>query len=432
MMNAWTLMNILIVEPSNTYTKILSALLEWSEFSIEFKNSAAEALNYLTNSMPDAICVAHELGDSNSQLFMYDLNMLKSCNDIPKFLITSIISQEFKRQCYDIGYTDIFYKNDINTLQRALRGLVIHTSSNIKARVLYIEDVPSTAAYTIAIMNQVDWQVDHIHTGDEAIALLDKYAYDLVITDLILPGSLSGLALITVIRESENELIRNLPILSISGWNDLLRQVYVLQHGANDFVSKPFKENDFLARALNLVQVKRKLDKINEKNIELYNKAYTDKLTGLNNRHGFDKSSERIINKSIKNNDPVTILMIDIDYFKKINDSHGHAIGDIVLSQIGILIKGYTRQDDLAIRYGGEEFILLLPACNREIGLTKAENIRKDIEELKPAGIPITTSIGIVTMEPDNAKNIEWLMSEVDKAVYKAKSYGRNQVYILD
>lgn len=427
-------MNILIIEPSNAYALLLSKLLESEETNVDIARSAQEAIEKLKKNTPNAICVAHELGDSDSHQFMVDISGIASSKDIPKFLITSITTQDFKRHCYDIGYTDIFYKDNIKALQRALKGLVQQTYWHINAKILYIEDVPSTAAYTIAIMNQVNWEVDHVHTGEEAIISLydNDNSYDLVITDLILPGHMSGLALISDIRESKSEYIRNIPIIAISGWNDLLRQVFVLQHGANDFVSKPFKENDFLARALNLIQMKHNNDKLAVQQKILFDRAHTDKLTGLNNRHGFDESAHRVISKTLKQGLPVTLLMIDLDHFKKINDHNGHKSGDTVLAQIGILLKGFSRQDDLAVRYGGEEFILLLPECSRDNGALKAEKLRKDIENLNPLGISITASIGFSTVTPDNPQNVNWLLSNADKGMYEAKESGRNQTVFYD
>lgn len=427
-------MNILIIEPSNAFAQLLSKVLENEKIKVDIAKSAKEALEKLQRNTPNAICVAHELGDSDSHQFMVDIGEIPSSKDIPKFLITSITTQDFKRHCYDIGYTDIFYKDNIEALQRALKGLVQQTYWHINAKILYIEDVPSTAAYTMAIMHQVNWKVDHVHTGEEAISCLNNSdtAYDLVITDLILPGQISGLALISDIRESKSEYIRNIPIIAISGWNDLLRQVFVLQHGANDFVSKPFKENDFLARALNLIQMKRHGDKLAAQQKILFDRAHTDKLTGLNNRHGFDESAHRVISKTLKNGLPVTLLMIDLDHFKKINDLNGHKSGDIVLAQIGILLKSFSRQDDLAVRYGGEEFILLLPECNRENGALKAERLRQDIENLNPLGISITASIGFSTITPDNPQNMTWLLNNADKGMYKAKNNGRNQTVFYD
>lgn len=425
-------MNILIIEPSRSYSELISGLLDCNEVASTVASSAKQALDILQHSIPDSICVAHHLGDMNSTEFIKFLNKHSICLNTPKFLISSEDSDEFRRKSFDSGYTDIFSKKDITILQRALRSMMLHITCNIKARILYVEDVPSTAAYTKSIMSDVGWDVVHVDTGEQALDQLNTEKFDLVITDLILPGDISGMSLINIIRERSSEEDCPTPVLALSGWNDLLRQVFVLQQGASDFISKPFQEIDFLARALNLIQNKKSMEiSFTEKQI-LHDKAHTDNLTGLYNRHALDEYAKKLFHRTFQQHSSLSILLIDIDHFKKINDAYGHAVGDIVLSHLGSVISRSCRENDMAIRFGGEEFVIVFPGCNKKDAIKKAECLRSDIEALHPKDILVTISIGLTCLKKGQSSELDIMLKTADKALYQAKELGRNQICVMD
>jgi two-component system cell cycle response regulator len=276
-------------------------------------------------------------------------------------------------------------------------------------------------------MNTAGWHVDHVSTGEEALEKVKGNNYDLVVSDLILAGKLSGINVIEMLRAG-NSKERNLPVLALSGWNDMLRQVYVLQQGASDFIAKPFQNNDFLARALNLIHTKRKNDESNNLNKVLKHKAHTDNLTGLCNRHCVQEYSEQVCKDAQLNGISLALLMIDADQFKNINDSYGHEQGDKVLREIGSQIKLISRDTDIAGRWGGEEFLVILPNCNLKTASERAEDLRKSIEILKPSGIPVTLSIGVSALMTDRNDSFDELVKRADEALYQAKESGRNRV----
>jgi diguanylate cyclase (GGDEF) domain len=384
--------------------------------------------------------------------FLRKIKENSNLDNIPSFLLTSNTTQEFKRKAYDAGFTEVFIKSDFATLKRALRSLVLYATTNISARVLYIEDAQSTADYTTYIMKSAGWEVVHVKSGEEAAELLDDKhnRFDLVVTDLVLEGRISGIGLINLIRQG-NEDIRNIPILAVSGWNDLLRQFYVLKHGAGDFIAKPFHETDFLARAINLILNKKKLDKVKATQKALYEKANIDAVTGLNNRHFMEEFGSKIVKDSIENNEGVALALLDIDHFKKINDGSGHSSGDEVLRQVAALIKSMRHPGDIVARFGGDEIILLMSGCEHSDVEERMEEIRAGIEKLSPQGIQVTASIGVACHDKrvisrlvsllDNVEqasrqdvkvDFDVLFSAADHALYSAKRDGRNKVCISD
>ncbi|MBD3820798.1 MAG: diguanylate cyclase [Thiotrichales bacterium] len=444
-------MNVLIVDPSSSYREVVKQILLGEDVeAIECVNGT-EALAYLEKNKPDAISIAHELGDMESFAFLRKIKE-NNLDNIPSFLLTSNTTQEFKRKAYDAGFTEVFIKSDFATLKRALRSLVLYATTNISARVLYIEDAQSTADYTTYIMKSAGWEVVHVKSGEEAAELLDDKhnRFDLVVTDLVLEGRISGIGLINLIRQG-NEDIRNIPILAVSGWNDLLRQFYVLKHGAGDFIAKPFHETDFLARAINLILNKKKLDKVKATQKALYEKANIDAVTGLNNRHFMEEFGSKIVKDSIENNEGVALALLDIDHFKKINDGSGHSSGDEVLRQVAGLIKSMRHPRDIVARFGGDEIILLMSGCEHSDVEERMEEIRAGIEKLSPQGIQVTASIGVACHDKrvisrlvsllDNVEqasrqdvkvDFDVLFSAADHALYSAKRDGRNKVCISD
>ncbi|MPQ75908.1 diguanylate cyclase [Hydrogenovibrio sp. JE_KL2] len=445
-------MNVLIVDPSSSYREVVKQILLGEDVeAIECVNGT-EALDYLEKNKPDAISIAHELGDMESFAFLRKIKENSNLDNIPSFLLTSNTTQEFKRKAYDAGFTEVFIKSDFATLKRALRSLVLYATTNISARVLYIEDAQSTADYTTYIMKSAGWEVVHVKSGEEAAELLDdkNNRFDLVVTDLVLEGRISGIGLINLIRQG-NEDIRNIPILAVSGWNDLLRQFYVLKHGAGDFIAKPFHETDFLARAINLILNKKKLDKVKATQKALYEKANIDAVTGLNNRHFMEEFGSKIVKDSIENNEGVALALLDIDHFKKINDGSGHSSGDEVLRQVAALIKSMRHPGDIVARFGGDEIILLMSGCEHSDVEERMEEIRSGIEKLSPQGIQVTASIGVACHDKrvisrlvsllDNVEqasrqdvkvDFDVLFSAADHALYSAKRDGRNKVCISD
>lgn len=441
-------MNILIVDPSLSFRNVIKQTLRSEDTDVIDAASGAEGLAYLKKQKPTAICIAHELGDMDSFKFLKILNVNTILSNIPKFLLTSNTSQEFKRKAYDAGFTEIFIKSDFATLKRALHSLMMYATLNISARILYVEDTQSTADYTRHIMESAGWEVVHVKSGEAAAEILDRHKkpFDLIVTDLVLEGQVSGIGLINLIRQGD-ETIRDIPILAVSGWNDLLRQVYVLKHGAGDFIAKPFHETDFLARAINLIMGKRALDESYAVQQSLYLKANLDSVTGLNNRHFLEEYGNKLVRKALNNNHGVALMILDIDHFKHINDTHGHAIGDIILKQVSTLIKGLCHSQDLVTRYGGDEMVILMSDINHQQALERAEQIRHRIAELKPEGIEVTSTIGIACHDKKIAmqlvellKNLsqlekgelvldyETLFKAADHSLYVAKQAGRNKV----
>ena len=182
------------------------------------------------------------------------------------------------------------------------------------------------------------------------------------------------------------------------------------------------------------ISTKKVLTKLKRTQSELKRLATTDSLTGLFNRRFFEDLAETEIKRSFRYKKPLTLLMLDLDFFKKINDSCGHKAGDHVLEEVSTIFQASIRDIDLLGRYGGEEFIMLFPESDQKTSIIAAERIRKNIENTNLSFnnkiLTITVSIGISTLSNYSTESLDTLIQHADKALYKSKGTGRNRITI--
>ncbi len=278
------------------------------------------------------------------------------------------------------------------------------------------------------------YRVSHFNSADdawiefenEASFGLDADAYDLILTDINLQGKMSGKALVSKVRALPDAR-GFIPIIAITGDGMAKIRLSLYQLGINDFIQKPVMPEELLVRIGNLITNKRLLDRVHDIRRELFVLATTDQLTGCQNRRSLMDISDKFISQARRNKYPASVLVADLDQFKKVNDEYGHAAGDVVLEAFGQLLNKSFCDGDVAARFGGEEFVILLSHCGEQDALVKAERLRTDIEALKPDNISVTCSIGVTTLEPGSSRNFETMFSAADKGVYLAKENGRNQ-----
>ena len=246
-----------------------------------------------------------------------------------------------------------------------------------------------------------------------------------MITDITLAGNMSGHELAEKIRALDDAR-GFIPIIAVTGDTSDELRLSLFKSGVNDFIQKPILSGELLVRIRNLITTKRLLDKVHDQRRELFALATTDKLTGCQNRHSLMEFSGKFFALSSRQKYPISMLVIDLDHFKSINDTQGHAIGDLVLSAVGNLLNQFFREGDLVARFGGEEFVVLMSHCNQPMAHIKAEKLRQAIEDLKPNGISISASIGFTSRQGDQSGSFDELFSSADRGVYTAKRNGRN------
>lgn len=424
-------MKVLILENGRLFQKILQDLLIELGCTTSCVRTGEEGLNLLVNTDEDTrydlIIASQHIFDKTGTDFIEHCKV--SERNTPIILLTSEPNETLLRNARAAGIIDIFPKTNITYLKSSIRYYIQGEQTfNIQGgKVLYVEDSASVAHIVTKYLAKLNLEVTHFPSAEEAFYAFTDNDYDLVITDVMLEGTMDGLSLIRMIRAS-NTVSAKIPILAMTGHDGSQLRIDLLHAGINDYVTKPPIEEELAARVNNLITNKRLADQVRQQQRSLFNIAMTDQLTTCHNRHSLSDYAPKYIKDALRYNYPLSILILDLDHFKQINDEFGHATGDLVLSDIGKLLMASCRQGDIVSRIGGEEFLILLPHCNIYDAMHKAENIRSLIELAKPSDIKVTTSIGLATLIEQHEDNFDKLYKAADNAVYHSKENGRNQV----
>lgn len=420
-------MKVLVLEHSRLYQKVLRELLEAQDCDVDCARSGKEGLeNLRDNEYGLIIASQHIFDDSSDEFISYYAAMNNRC---PVILLTSEPNEALLNRAREAGITDIFPKANMSYLSDNIRYFVRGESLiDIKGgRVLYVEDSKSVAHAMKRYLEKLNLVITHYSSAEEALNDFNANDYDLIITDIMLEGNIDGVSLVRMIR-SKNTIQSETPILALTSYDDPHRRIELFRAGVNDYVTKPPVEEELAARVNNLITNKRLLDHVRQQKHAMHELAMKDQLTGCHNRHSLVEYAPKVLNDADRYNYPLSIMILDLDHFKLINDKHGHTVGDQVLTDIGIQLRSCCRQGDFVCRLGGEEFIMILPHCDNNSAILKAEELRTRIEGSMPGGIQVTASIGVASLNKQHKQDFDRLYKEADEAVYQSKKNGRNRV----
>jgi diguanylate cyclase (GGDEF)-like protein len=209
-------------------------------------------------------------------------------------------------------------------------------------------------------------------------------------------------------------------------------KIRALGSGASDSITRPFDNGELIARIMVHLNIKALQDDMRNTNRLLKELAITDHLTRLYNRRYMMNVLEMELNRTLRKKGKLTLVIIDVDHFKCVNDTYGHQRGDIVLAEIADLIRSKLRNYDIAARYGGEEFAMLLPETALKDGILVAERVRSSVEQISfpppMEGVGVTISLGVAALPAPHMNSVDALISAADEALYRAKQNGRNRV----
>ncbi len=255
---------------------------------------------------------------------------------------------------------------------------------------------------------------------------------DVILCDLEMPG-MDGFKFIGMAKAREE--LRDIPIIMLTSHDNLEAKIRGLEQGASDYVTKPFEPGELVARVKVQLKVKILQDSLKQSNLLLQEISVTDPLTHLYNRRYLMDTLAKELKRSFRTRAPLTLVMADIDHFKRINDTYGHQQGDAVLVNVAHSLRDRLRPYDVAARFGGEEFALVFPDTPLAMATQVAERLRLAIQEMTFAGLAdlrVTASFGIATFPASGIRSVDDLIREADEALYRAKRAGRNRVEVMN
>ncbi|MDX9709864.1 MAG: diguanylate cyclase [Trichloromonas sp.] len=301
----------------------------------------------------------------------------------------------------------------------------------METSVLVIDDSAGARHQILDGLKSADlFQVYH-----EAESVIDGFkialseSLDVILCDLDMPG-MDGFKFLSMIKTRKE--LQDIPVILVTGVNDQESKIRGLERGASDYLTKPYDPAELIARVKVQLKIKTLQDSLKKSNQALMELSNTDPLTHLSNRRFLMKTLEKELQRCERSQKPMALIMVDVDHFKPVNDTYGHQQGDVVLQTLADQMKAHLRDYDLAARFGGEEFALVLPETALAEAVQAAERLRVAISELRiPADhneIRLTISLGVATYPHPKVRTVDNLILEADRALYNAKEKGRNRV----
>jgi diguanylate cyclase (GGDEF)-like protein len=303
-------------------------------------------------------------------------------------------------------------------------------------KILLVEDDKLQARTTKEYLEKSGYEIVWVENGMSAIKSAKTQPFDLIVLDLVLPD-MGGNEVCRWLKNTKDT--KDIPLIILSAKGTTKEKVVGLEAGADDYLPKPYDPSELKARIYGFLKTKVLQDELKKKNQQLEEVlsqmetlAMTDQLTGLFNRRYFISVFEKEFSRTMRYNHSASCLMIDIDHFKSINDQYGHHAGDQGLIEISQIITHCLRESDTVARWGGEEFIILLPETVKENALQVASRLLTSVSTFTFSAFPrqLTVSIGLACIPAPDIDTTEKLAAAADSALYKAKTKGRNRVEV--
>ena len=448
---------ILVVDDVPANVKLLEARLSAEYFDVVTASCGREALEICQRGECDIVLLDVMMPDMDGFEVCRRLKANPATHFVPVVMVTALDNPADRVRGLEAGADDFLTKpvSDIVLIarvrsltrlkmmtdelrMRAITSLEIGiqrperdaiTDQGRGGRILLVDDRPSSYERLAPVLAG-EHHVDVEPNPADALFHAAEGNYDLLIVSLSL-DNFDGLRLCSQARSLERT--RHIPILAISDADNNARLLRGLEIGVNDYLLRPVDKNELLARARTQIRKRRYTDHLRDNMQNSIEAAITDALTGLYNRRYMESHLATLAEQASARAKPLALMMIDIDYFKSINDGHGHDAGDDVLREFAVRIRKSIRGIDLACRYGGEEFVVVMPETDLGVAGMVAERIRRAIAS-NPFSVnsgknrlDVTISIGLATLDA-KGEQIGDVLKRADQALYRAKRDGRNRV----
>lgn len=301
-------------------------------------------------------------------------------------------------------------------------------------RILVVDDNPDNVEIIATRLRFRGYEILEASTGNQALSLVLEAEPDLILLDVMLPD-IDGYEISRRIKG--DEALPFIPIILVTARDTTQDKVAGLDAGADDYLTKPVNFAELEARVRSMLRIKRLQDELEEKNRELERLSISDGLTGLYNHRHIHGLLQEEFERALRTGERLTVAMFDLDRFKAVNDNYGHQAGDRVLEQFADILQQTAREIDRIGRYGGEEFMVVLPETGIEDGVVFVERVRREVARRNflignSETLRMTVSAGVATFPNHGINDPETLVRLADEALYAAKATGRNRVVRFD
>ena len=446
---------ILVVDDVEVNVRLLEAKLQVEYVNVIPAYDGFSALRIAQEERPDLILLDVMMPRLDGFEVCRRLKADERTQDIPVVMVTALSEPADRVRGLEAGADDFLTKpvNDVALIAR-VRSLVrlrrdmdewrhredvcgrfSNPGAEIKPhaaetapRILLWEESAFAASRLAEMLAPLAGELVRPAAPEDLVPLCDP-STDLVI--LSTGGKVDALRIVGRLRAKDAS--RKVPVLLIGDPDELPRVAKGLDLGASDYLMRPLDRNELLARVRTQIRRKRLQDRLQENYQKSLSLALTDGLTGLYNRRYLSVHLDGLLARVAEGAKGPALLMLDIDWFKRVNDTHGHAAGDAVLREVTSRVARHVRSFDLFARYGGEEFVVVLPETPQRVAESVAERLRMVVAEEPfridepPVALPVTISIGLAVTEDQN-ETAESLLRRADSALYAAKAGGRNRV----
>ena len=447
---------ILVVDDIQANVKLLEARLMAEYFHVLTASNGRDALQICENGQVDLVLLDVMMPELDGFEVCTRLKSSPKTAHLPIVMVTALDQPEDRVRGLEAGADDFLTKpvSDLALITRVkslvrlkmltdelrhrastgrdlglepMLDLADHNGGR-KAKILVVDDRPSSYERIIKFL-AVEHSVAVVPDPQEALFRAADEEFDAALISMSL-ANFDALRLCSQLRSLERT--RMLPLLVIAENDQEAGVIRALDLGVNDYIRRPIDRNELMARMRTQVKRKRYNEKLRDSVQATIEMAVTDGLTGLNNRRYFDSHLQGMFEKSAGRKRPISLVMCDIDHFKAVNDAHGHDVGDEVIREFAKRIRKNIRNMDLACRYGGEEFVVVMPDTDVALARVVAERIRLEVatHPFIVAGkiaLPVTVSLGVSCIDGES-DTPEKLLKRADVALYHAKRAGRNQV----
>ncbi len=420
--NRTSLKKILLVEDDRFFGAMVARKFsQENDLEIIWAQSLAECRETLTSGKHDFFAAILDFNLPDAPRGEVIAEVLT--HQIPVIVFTASSDTAVREKVWSFNVVDYVFKEDAQSLEYLIYT-IRRLEKNLQTKVMVVDDSSFFRKVLVDLLKTHQLQVLFATDGNEALALIEEYHdIKLVLTDFEMPG-LTGIELTQKLRQIYNR--DKLAIIGISAAGDPMMAANFIKSGANDFIIKQsFLTEEFYSRITQNIENIERSQMILEMSIK-------DHLTGLYNRRYLFEAGIQFFARGRRQKTTLVCAMLDIDYFKKVNDNYGHDVGDLVLRRIGVVLHEHFRATDIVARVGGEEFCVLAVDLDESSAAKLFERLRKIVEQqvfttAKEENLSITISIGICTELKDS---LEEMIKEADEQLYIAKDGGRNRIVV--